>query len=263
MGVALRFFGTPSRCLVLFVLASLPGAAFALSEFRRANSNPMTGWTFRMCAVHVGFPFRRWPRPAQRTLPTRMTTARSTSRTASYTLGYLFLWSQGTARVPGIGRFGPDPTPEGKLVCAPNSAGDSPANGALIDLVPGRRFDQGTAPGLVDVRVNGAPVAVAADHTRGHGDRPLRSELRQLRPRRCRATHTVPARSSAPSWLAEGARFDALRFRVSRGFQQAHLTDPSLAQATSRRVSTVPSAANPLFDGDCGGLGAASRRSVT
>jgi hypothetical protein len=55
----------------------------------------------------------------------------------------------------------------GYFAAGPSFLGcDSPADGAYVDLVPGAGFlITGTAVGLSDVRVNGAPVVVAADNT--------------------------------------------------------------------------------------------------
>lgn len=110
--------------------------------------------------------------------------------------------------------------PSGVFCC------DSPADGALVDLVPGADVAiRGTALGLSDVHVNGTPVAVAGDQTFSatvtgrHG----------LNFVELSATDGVGATRTglctflgAERWVAEGAQFeDALLFRLEQvGFQK-------------------------------------------
>ena len=110
--------------------------------------------------------------------------------------------------------------PSGVLCC------DSPADGALVDLVPGASVPiRGTAIGLSDVHVNGTPVAVAGDQTflatvtGRHGLNFVDLSATDG----AGAAHTgLCAFLGAERWAAEGARFDdALLFRLDpQGWQK-------------------------------------------
>ena len=110
--------------------------------------------------------------------------------------------------------------PSGVLCC------DSPADGALVDFVPGSSVSiRGSALGLSDVHVNGTPVAVAGDGTFSatvtgrHGLNFVELSATDG----AGATRTgLCTFLGAERWVEEGAQFeDALLFRLEQpGFQK-------------------------------------------
>ena len=141
---------------------------------------------------------------------------------------------------------------------------DSPIDGASIDLVPGAGVPiTGTALGLSNVRVNGALVAVAADHTFSammtgrYGMNFV--ELTAIDG--AGTAHTaLCAFLGAERWAAEGARFDdALMFRLEQpGWTKlltrlpAWFSGPSLPQSLD---SSFAASIGHTVIGNCSGLG--------
>ncbi len=141
---------------------------------------------------------------------------------------------------------------------------DSPADGALVDFVPGAGVPiRGTAIGLSDLYVNGAPVAVAADQTflatvtGRHGLNFVELSATDG----AGATRTgLCAFLGAERWVAEGAQFnDALLFRLEQPGWQKLMTayprwfsGPSLPQNLD---SSLAVNIGHTVIGDCGPFG--------
>jgi hypothetical protein len=141
---------------------------------------------------------------------------------------------------------------------------DSPADGALVDLVPGADVSiRGSALGLSDVHVNGTPVAVAADHTFSatvtgrHGLNFVELSATDG----AGATRTgLCAFLGAERWLTEGEQFDdALLFRLEQpGFVKLKtvyhtwFSGPSLPQNLDSALATN---IGHTVIGNCGGFG--------
>lgn len=144
---------------------------------------------------------------------------------------------------------------------------DSPADGALIDLVPGPgAMITGTALGLSNVQVNGTPVTVAADRTFSSTitGRYGVNFVELSGNDGAGATRTaLCAFLGAQSWITEGAPFnEALFFRAQQtGFQKTTsrygtwFNRPELPQDLHASLL----AGNPLIVIGCGPFGTCVR----
>ncbi len=265
MYISLRFLGFLSRCaprvgVATIVLASLPDAAFPLTDFRRADSNSDDKVDISDALHTLGFLFLGGLEPVCDDAADANDDGSIDISDALYTLGYLFLGTRGPP-APGPDATGPDPTPD-KLACGIELRCDSPADGALVDLVSGAGVSiRGTALGLFDVRVNGAPVAVADDWTfSATVDGRYGLNFVELSATDGRgATHTaLCAFLGAERWLTEGDQLDeALLYRFERsGFTKlSSLLPPWFNANLSERLDSSLLAANPIFEGNCGALG--------
>jgi hypothetical protein len=264
MSVCSRFIASFSRRasgigVVLAALALLPGAAFPLTEFRRANSNFDDSVDISDALFTLVFLFLGGSGPVCDDALDANDDGTIDISDALYTLGYLFL---GTSEPPAPGPKvpGPDPTPD-ELTCGVELRCDSPADGALVDLVPGAGVPiRGTAVGLSDVRMNGAPVEVAADGTFSAtlDGRYGLNFVELSGTDRAGATHTALCSFlGAGRWLAEGDQLDeAVVYRFEpAGFNKLTSLLPAWFNANlSPRLDSFL-ATNLSFESDCGAFG--------
>lgn len=144
---------------------------------------------------------------------------------------------------------------------------DSPADGALVDLVPGPGAAvTGTALGLSNVQVNGTPVTVAADRTFSStvtGRYGMNFVELSGTDGAGAARTTLCAFLGAQNWITEGLPFNgALLFRAEQtGLQKITsryslwFSRPELAQ--NLHASLL--AGNPLVEINCGAFGSCVR----
>lgn len=254
-----------SRCaprvgVALVVLASLPGVAFPQREFRRANSNADDKVDMSDVLFTLSFLFLGGLAPVCDDAADANDDGKIDISDALFTLGYLFLGSL-RPPAPGPDAAGLDPTPD-HLACGIELRCDSPADGALVDLASGADVSiRGAALGLFDVRVNGAPVVIAADGTFSatvEGRYGL-NFVELSATDRAGTTHTALCTFlGARRWLKEGDPLDeALLFRLEPpGFTKLSSLLPAWFEANlSPRLDSSLLAANPLFEGNCGALG--------
>lgn len=264
MGISLPAWGTRFLRIMLFmvihVVASRPSVTFAMQDFRRGNTNSDGTVDISDALYTLSFLFLGGPAPVCADAADANDDGTIDISDVLHTLSYLFLGSEAPS-APGPVAPGPDPTPDG-LVCGSELRCDSPANGELVDLVPGARISiHGTASGLVDVRVNGELVPVAADHTFSTtvAGRYGLSFVELSGTDGAGATHSeLCAFLGAERWLEEGERFDealALRFEPPGFNKLTSLIPPWLDANIVPRLDSSLLAGNPIFQSNCGAVG--------